>query len=191
MHYDSDAPRPQISVPCGLVNGPTQSRGSELHHLSQCRPCGWYWGKNGCKAGADCAFCHMCGIGELKARRQNKTAALREARKEGKRVEAERKWAELQDPDVPKPIGPHYHLRPKNAQVRSSGYTSSSQESLQEAGEMQNRKNVGLQPRKDSTADVCQPGGEGRFQKSYQKVHAENKNAISLELRMPLLGSRT
>jgi len=155
-----DAARSLNAVPSGLVDGPTQSKGSELHHLCQCRPCGWYCRKNGCKAGALCVFCHMCSEEELKTRRLDKTVVLREAYRETKKAEAERKWAELQDESAPKPIGPHYHMPNKNVKSGSSGYASSLQDTPQAAGKRQKAKKVGPQPNKETAADAHKPAGK-------------------------------
>jgi len=43
------------------------SAGSVAHHLGTCRPCAFHY-KGGCANGEDCAFCHLCDLGEKKRR---------------------------------------------------------------------------------------------------------------------------
>jgi len=54
----------------GDIDGPSWSNGADLHHLSQCKPCAWYWREKGCVEGASCPFCHLCGRLEFKSRRK-------------------------------------------------------------------------------------------------------------------------
>jgi len=55
------------------------SRGSFLHGTGECRPCAWFWKPQGCSNGLECNHCHACPPGEIKARRQAKLAAFRNA----------------------------------------------------------------------------------------------------------------
>lgn len=67
----------QSCVPQAEDTGKTESRGAALHSSGQCKPCRWYWKSEGCRHGEECNHCHLCGPGELAARRMAKTAALR------------------------------------------------------------------------------------------------------------------
>lgn len=51
--------------------------GSELHGSGQCRPCAWFWRKQGCQNGAACGYCHLCPEGELKSRKKSKVSAMK------------------------------------------------------------------------------------------------------------------
>jgi len=53
------------------------SLGSALHASGKCSPCAWFWKPNGCQLGSNCNFCHLCGKGELNARKKAKIAAMR------------------------------------------------------------------------------------------------------------------
>jgi hypothetical protein len=55
----------------------TPSHGSTLHAMGSCKPCAWFWKPSGCQNGRDCAYCHVCSEGELKARKKSKHAAMR------------------------------------------------------------------------------------------------------------------
>eukprot|EP00928_Gymnodinium_smaydae_P082659 TRINITY_DN65978_c0_g1_i1.p1 TRINITY_DN65978_c0_g1~~TRINITY_DN65978_c0_g1_i1.p1 ORF type:complete len:242 (+),score=42.72 TRINITY_DN65978_c0_g1_i1:114-839(+) len=63
-----------LSSPPGL---PVTSLGSTLHGTGQCSPCAWYWKPKSCLNGRECAFCHLCDDGELKARKKAKLALRR------------------------------------------------------------------------------------------------------------------
>jgi len=64
--------------PPGLKAPPnTPSYGSMLHEQGACKPCAWFWKPSGCQNGRDCAYCHICSDGELKARKKSKHAAMR------------------------------------------------------------------------------------------------------------------
>jgi len=52
------------------------SIGSALHSKGECKPCGFFH-KNGCKAGVECSFCHLCDSGEKKRRQREKREMLR------------------------------------------------------------------------------------------------------------------
>lgn len=51
------------------------SAGSAAHFEGWCKPCAFAY--EGCANGKTCAFCHLCGPGELKARKRAKLAQRR------------------------------------------------------------------------------------------------------------------
>jgi hypothetical protein len=53
------------------------SKGSEYHHIGECKPCIWIWKPTGCSHGSLCEFCHACDQNELAKRRSEKDAKLR------------------------------------------------------------------------------------------------------------------
>jgi len=53
------------------------SLGSAQHHEGLCKPCAWYR-KRRCTMGAACGYCHLCGDGELKARKKKKGKLIKE-----------------------------------------------------------------------------------------------------------------
>jgi len=53
------------------------SLGSVEHASGNCRPCAWFWKRQGCRNGADCRHCHLCPESELKQRKKEKIQALR------------------------------------------------------------------------------------------------------------------
>jgi len=61
------------------------SKGSQLHgQITEdgqraCQPCAWFHKAFGCQNGASCGRCHLCPEGELKLRRKQKLAKLRNA----------------------------------------------------------------------------------------------------------------
>lgn len=46
--------------------------GSQGHHVGRCRPCAFVWKDEGCLAGIECQFCHLCDSGEKKRRAKEK-----------------------------------------------------------------------------------------------------------------------
>lgn len=58
---------------------------SQEHDEGSCKPCAWLW-KNGCLRGSSCGYCHLCGIGELKARRKQKTRLLKDREKQQRQL---------------------------------------------------------------------------------------------------------
>merc|ERR1719188_2398029 len=54
------------------------SRGSALHGTLRCSPCAWYWKTKGCQNGAACDYCHLCPEGELKNRKKQKVAQIKQ-----------------------------------------------------------------------------------------------------------------
>ena len=53
------------------------SIGSRLHGSGQCKPCAWFWKAEGCRNESACGHCHLCPMGEAKARKQAKLAIIR------------------------------------------------------------------------------------------------------------------
>jgi len=65
--------------PPGLQPPPgSPSHGSALHGTGQCKPCAWFWKKSGCQNAKDCAHCHLCLAGEIRDRKRNKRAVMRQ-----------------------------------------------------------------------------------------------------------------
>merc|ERR1712232_749968 len=60
-------------TPCVTVVEPTLSVGSHLHPSGECKPCSWYWRKQGCRDGAACKHCHICP-----AERKRKSSKLKQ-----------------------------------------------------------------------------------------------------------------
>lgn len=69
-------PPPGFGPPPGLT-AVVMSKGSELHNRGQCRPCQWFHKPQGCRNGADCEHCHLCGKQERLAKRQAKRLTRR------------------------------------------------------------------------------------------------------------------
>jgi hypothetical protein len=66
------------------VDAPTI--GSRSHRLGTCQPCAFVYKEEGCKAGAECKFCHLCGPDARKQRKKEKQQVvrnLRQQRREG------------------------------------------------------------------------------------------------------------
>jgi len=59
------------------------SVGSQLHGTlgpdgqAVCQPCAWFYKDTGCQNKASCRYCHLCPQGELKNRKKQKIARLR------------------------------------------------------------------------------------------------------------------
>jgi hypothetical protein len=72
-------PAPLLSfTPPGLAAPPnTPSYGSAAHAAGTCKPCAWFWKPSGCQNAQNCAYCHICSEGELKARKKTKHTAMR------------------------------------------------------------------------------------------------------------------
>ena len=84
-------PSPPSAAPClklteeGLPPAPSwtasdpalPSVGSRLHGSGQCKPCAWFWKAEGCRNESACGHCHLCPMGEAKARKQAKLAIIR------------------------------------------------------------------------------------------------------------------
>lgn len=52
----------------------------EATHLAgDCRPCAYFYKNETCRWGYDCTFCHLCPVGEIKARKKEKIKAMRAA----------------------------------------------------------------------------------------------------------------
>lgn len=65
--------------------GAVPSLGSRLHHLGICRPCAFVH-QDGCKAGLECRFCHLCDAGVRKQQKKEKRQLIRAARQRRKQV---------------------------------------------------------------------------------------------------------
>merc|ERR1712137_1281945 len=75
------------AVPCACdASSSFPSIGSALHSKGECKPCGFFH-KNGCKAGVDCSFCHLCDSGEKKRRQREKREMFRNAERLGMRCD--------------------------------------------------------------------------------------------------------
>lgn len=98
--------------------GDRWSKGSELHHIGECKPCIWIWKPSGCSHGTECEFCHSCDQHELAKRRAEKDAKLRSefrrkralmaAARERYERECYERWASSGHPMVP-PGTPGYY----------------------------------------------------------------------------------
>ncbi|CAE7428416.1 unnamed protein product [Symbiodinium natans] len=68
-------------APSWTASDPTSpslpSVGSRLHGSGQCKPCAWFWKAEGCRNESACGHCHLCPMGEAKARKQAKLAIIR------------------------------------------------------------------------------------------------------------------
>jgi len=58
------------------------SIGSVGHSTGECRPCAHSWREGGCSKGWSCAFCHLCGEDELKQKKRDKLAHIRDERRQ-------------------------------------------------------------------------------------------------------------
>lgn len=58
-----------------------QSFGSKGHEQGLCRPCGFVHHKDGCAAGVNCSFCHLCPPGTIERQRKLKRSSARAARR--------------------------------------------------------------------------------------------------------------
>lgn len=59
----------------------TRSVDQSQHSLGQCKPCAWFWKKQGCRNGSSCNYCHLCPQGELRSRKKARLFALKSAEK--------------------------------------------------------------------------------------------------------------
>lgn len=53
--------------------------GSYGHQYGVCKPCAFAWREEGCKSGAECAFCHLCPSNEKQRRKRQLRRVLRDA----------------------------------------------------------------------------------------------------------------
>jgi len=63
------------------ASGVPPSVGSALHGTGKCKPCAFLYTR-GCGHGTQCEFCHSCGEGERKRRKQAKAEFLKATRKQ-------------------------------------------------------------------------------------------------------------
>lgn len=74
---------PQIewdSAPAQMLHVPFHTKWPEheMKHLKkECKPCAYHFKRDGCRWGAQCAFCHLCPKKEIMARKKEKLRALR------------------------------------------------------------------------------------------------------------------
>jgi len=54
-----------------------QSVGSALHGSGSCKPCAWFYKREGCANGAECRHCHLCPMEEIRRRRKASGLARR------------------------------------------------------------------------------------------------------------------
>lgn len=57
------------------------SLGALGHDQRCCKPCGFVHHKDGCSAGVNCSFCHLCPPGTIERQRQSKRQLIRAARR--------------------------------------------------------------------------------------------------------------
>mmetsp|Transcript_130590 Transcript_130590/g.227032 ORF Transcript_130590/g.227032 Transcript_130590/m.227032 type:complete len:478 (-) Transcript_130590:425-1858(-) len=100
----SPLPSPRAS-PRSLPT-PSFSKGSALHNTRECKPCGWFWKPQGCANGAECAHCHLCPDGEMKARRRAKLASMRAADDLARRRAADKEKLLANSPRLPAVLSP-------------------------------------------------------------------------------------
>jgi len=58
--------------------GTFPSIGSVQHASGTCKPCAWFWKRQGCRNGTECRHCHLCPESELKQRKKEKIQTLRQ-----------------------------------------------------------------------------------------------------------------
>ena len=86
---DSDVPR----VDTATSRSPAASAGSNMHGTGDCRPCAWFWKKQGCQNGEACRRCHLCPEGEVKKQWKKKrtdSSGRRHAASSGRPTDATR-----------------------------------------------------------------------------------------------------
>lgn len=81
------APPPSAMVPPpppppGLSAAAAISIGSAGHGLGQCRPCDFTFRAGGCRQGAACQFCHLCGPEALKLYKKQRKQQVRQTRRD-------------------------------------------------------------------------------------------------------------
>lgn len=79
----------QRATDVSMSRGP--SVGSAGHHLGLCRACDFTSRKGGCREGAACKFCHLCGP-EVSRRRKSERRQLMQTLKQGQRAAAVAGW---------------------------------------------------------------------------------------------------
>mmetsp|Transcript_49027 Transcript_49027/g.140924 ORF Transcript_49027/g.140924 Transcript_49027/m.140924 type:complete len:654 (+) Transcript_49027:131-2092(+) len=81
VELDSQPEPAKVMLPLASRKKPVDlpSPGSDLHGTGQCRPCAWFHKPGGCENGAECRHCHLCPEGEIRNRRKNKVAAMKQA----------------------------------------------------------------------------------------------------------------
>jgi len=65
-----------------LRNGLQASHGSLLHDgRGSCKPCAWNWKPSGCSKGKLCKFCHTCDADQIKRKKKQRIAQLKNEKK--------------------------------------------------------------------------------------------------------------
>lgn len=59
------------------------SVGSMYHHMGCCRPCDFVHRSGGCRSGAACKFCHLCGPDQRKHVKKIRTKLMKDMQKAG------------------------------------------------------------------------------------------------------------
>merc|ERR1711879_366642 len=59
------------------------SVGSMYHHMGCCRPCDFVHRSGGCRSGASCKFCHLCGPDQRKHIKKLRTKLMKDMHKAG------------------------------------------------------------------------------------------------------------
>lgn len=82
-HGENYSERNEVSIGgCQAVEADQQATKSvdlEQHNAGQCKPCAWFWKKQGCRNGDTCSYCHLCPEGELRLRKRARLVALKSA----------------------------------------------------------------------------------------------------------------
>ncbi|CAE8689284.1 unnamed protein product, partial [Polarella glacialis] len=56
----------------------TEAEKETLHRLGRCRPCHYFAFKSdGCRAGSNCDFCHLCDVGRAKDRKRDTKVVMK------------------------------------------------------------------------------------------------------------------
>eukprot|EP00929_Paragymnodinium_shiwhaense_P025974 TRINITY_DN1555_c0_g1_i1.p1 TRINITY_DN1555_c0_g1~~TRINITY_DN1555_c0_g1_i1.p1 ORF type:complete len:211 (-),score=51.12 TRINITY_DN1555_c0_g1_i1:938-1570(-) len=64
--------RSPAAIPAGAEAGKWLSLGSMEHDLGNCKPCAWFYKRQGCQNGLDCRHCHACPKGEIRRRKKDR-----------------------------------------------------------------------------------------------------------------------
>eukprot|EP00929_Paragymnodinium_shiwhaense_P025978 TRINITY_DN1555_c0_g2_i4.p1 TRINITY_DN1555_c0_g2~~TRINITY_DN1555_c0_g2_i4.p1 ORF type:complete len:219 (-),score=41.63 TRINITY_DN1555_c0_g2_i4:581-1237(-) len=75
------------AVTAGSNTGASWSSvGSMEHHLGNCKPCAWFYKRQGCQNGVECRHCHACPKGEIRRRKKDR---LNKSKAEQKEAESD------------------------------------------------------------------------------------------------------
>jgi len=75
---DSEPTSPMLPIP--FEEHTRFSTGSNRHDSGDCKPCAWYWKPGGCRNEAQCGYCHLCPVDEIKKRKRAKIIKMRHDR---------------------------------------------------------------------------------------------------------------